>query len=229
MILQITPIPLPFPLNIAKVNSYLVKTEGGFYLIDTGMTNVRRQLDAELDRLDCHEGDLKLILLTHGDFDHTGNAAFLRSKFNTRIAMHQGDAGMLEHGDMFWNRKYEGVLMKKLFASFIRFGDKERCTPDILLEDGASLIEYGWDAQVLNTPGHSTGSICLLTASGELFCGDLLTNAKGKPSLNSLMYDHEAGLSSVERLKSLPIKMVYPGHGKPFKWEELSSRREGNI
>jgi glyoxylase-like metal-dependent hydrolase (beta-lactamase superfamily II) len=226
---EIITIRLPFPLNLTYVNSYLVKTERGFYLIDTGMTNARRQLDAELKRLGCQPGDLNLILLTHGDFDHTGNAAFLRNKYDTKIAMHQGDAGMLEHGDMFWNRKFKGLLLKRLASRFVRFGEKERCTPDILLEDAASLIEYGWDAQVLNTPGHSAGSICFLTGSGDLFCGDLLTSKRGEPKLNSMMYDHESGLNSLERLKSLPIKMVYPGHGEPFKWEALSSSREGNI
>ena len=218
---KVITIRLPFPLNLTYVNSYLVKTERGFYLVDTGMTNARRPLDAELERLGCQPGDLNLILLTHGDFDHTGNAAFLRNKYDTKIAMHQGDAGMLEHGDMFWNRKHKGLLLKKLVSIFIRFGENEQCTPDILLEDGDSLNEYGWDVQVLNTPGHSAGSICFLTASGDLFCGDLLTSAKGKPMLNSLMYDHEAGLSSLERLKSLPIQTVYPGHGQPFPWEVL--------
>lgn len=221
MSIEIIPIHLPLPLNFSQVNSYLVKTDQGFYLIDTGMTNARRQLEAELDHLGCHPGDLKLILLTHGDFDHTGNAAYLRGKFHTQIAMHQADAGMLENGDMFWNRKIKSSLLKRLFTLFIRFGDKERCTPDILLEDGDSLAEFEWDAQVINTPGHSSGSICLLTASGDLFCGDLLTNSTGKPMLNSMMYDTEAGKSSFERIKNLPIKMIYPGHGQPFPWEIL--------
>jgi glyoxylase-like metal-dependent hydrolase (beta-lactamase superfamily II) len=35
------------------------------------------------------------------------------------------------------------------------------------------------------------------------------------------MYDAEAGNASLEKLKNLPIKMVYPGHGQPFAWEAL--------
>ncbi len=80
---------------------------------------------------------------------------------------------------------------------------------------------YGLDGQVLNTPGHSTGSVCILTASGDLFCGDLLSNARQKPELNSMMYDQVAGNHSLERLKSLPIQMVYPGHGAPFEMKAL--------
>jgi len=218
---QITPIRLPLPLNFTNVNSYLVRTDQGFFLIDTGMTNARRQLEMALDHLCCHPGDLKLILLTHGDFDHTGNATYIREKFNTQIAMHEGDAGMLENGDMFWNRKIKSSLLKKLLPLFIRFGEKEQCTPDILLKDGDSLGRYGLEAQVLNTPGHSSGSICLLTDSGDLFCGDLLANSADKPMLNSMMYDPEAGKFSFERLKTMPIQTVYPGHGQPFLWADL--------
>jgi len=221
MIQQIIPILLPLPLKLSDVNSYLIKTDDGFFLIDTGMTNARRQLETTLKHLCCRPGDLKLILLTHGDFDHTGNAAYIRGKFNTRIAMHAGDAGMLENGDMFWNRKIKSSLLKSILPLFIRFGKAEQCAPDILLPDGASLAEYGLEAQVLNTPGHSSGSICILTTAGDLFCGDLLSNSAGKPMLNSMMYDKPAGDASFARLKNFPIKMVYPGHGKPFAWDAL--------
>jgi hydroxyacylglutathione hydrolase len=221
MIQEITPIRLPLPLKLSHVYCYLVKTDRGFFLFDTGMTNARHQLESSLEHLCCHPGDLKLILLTHGDFDHTGNAKYLREKFHTQIAMHDGDRGMLENGDMFWNRKIKSSILKKLLPVFIRFGEKEECTPDLLLPEGASLIEFGLDAQVLNTPGHSAGSICILTTTGDLFCGDLLTNSSGKPMLNSMMYDKPAGDASFERLKAYSIKMVYPGHGRPFPWEDL--------
>jgi hydroxyacylglutathione hydrolase len=92
---QITPICLPLPLNMSHVNAYLVRTDHGFYLVDSGMTNARRQIEQALEHLCCRPGDLKLILITHGDFDHTGNAAYLRAKFGAKIAMHQGDSGML--------------------------------------------------------------------------------------------------------------------------------------
>lgn len=218
---QIVPIRLPFPLKVTYANSYLVRTDNGFFLIDTGMTTARHQLELALDHECCHPGDLKLILLTHGDFDHTGNAAYLRTKFGARVAMHPGDSGMLEHGDMFFNRKIKYPLVKMLMSKFIHLAEKDRCTPDILIEDGASLVEFGWDAKAFSTPGHSTGSICILTASGELFCGDLFINPTGKPTLNTMMYDNVALKSSFERLKALSIHTVYPGHGQPFPWNAL--------
>ncbi|HEX9090796.1 MAG TPA: MBL fold metallo-hydrolase, partial [Anaerolineales bacterium] len=205
----------------SDVNCYLVKNETGYFLIDTGMTNSRHLVETELVRLGCRPGNLNLILITHGDFDHTGNAAYLRKVFASKIAMHEADAGILENGDMFWNRKIRSGLLKKVLPFFISFGKAEQCTPDILLRDGLSLAEYGLNSKVFNTPGHSSGSLCILTSTGELFCGDLLTSARQKPGLNSMMYDREAGNLSLERLKTLPIQTVYPGHGKPFQWSAM--------
>ncbi len=220
---QITPIRLPLPLNYSHVNSYLVRTDNGYFLVDTGLRNARRQLEVSLEHLCSHPGDIKLIILTHGDFDHSGNAAYLHGKLNAPIAMHQADAGMLENGDMFWNRKVKNSLVRKIATLVIRFNEQDEAIPDIFLEDGASLVQYGWDATVLNTPGHSSGSICLLTSSGDLLCGDLFTSSRGRPMLNSMMYDVEAGHASLARLRSLHIKMVYPGHGQSFRWKDLVS------
>jgi glyoxylase-like metal-dependent hydrolase (beta-lactamase superfamily II) len=58
-------------------------------------------------------------------------------------------------------------------------------------------------------------SIGILTAGGDLFCGDLFENTKA-PALNSLMDDATAAAASAAKLKGLPIGTVYPGHGQPF-------------
>ncbi len=218
---QITQIRLPLPLKVSEVNAYLVRTDNGFFLVDTGLRNSRQRLTLALDHLCSHPGDIKLILLTHGDFDHSGNAAYLRKNYSAPLAMHQADAGMLENGDMFWNRKIKNPFLKKVMSLVIRFNKNDECTPDIYLEDGASLSQYGWDATVLNTPGHSAGSICLLGTTGDLLCGDLFTNSTGKPRLNSMLYDTQAGQASLARLRTMHIKTVYPGHGQPFLWKDL--------
>jgi hydroxyacylglutathione hydrolase len=61
-----------------------------------------------------------------------------------------------------------------------------------------------------------------MTASGGLFCGDLFVNVK-KPLKHSIITDAAAFDASIERLKSLPIHTVYPGHGKPFPGSSLQS------
>ena len=198
-----------------KANCYLIKTDCGHILIDTGCSNKRIYLEKELKRAGCRPGTLKLILLTHGDFDHTGNAAYLRKKFNTEIAMHYGDSGLVENGDMFCNRKTGNIVIKIIVNAFIGLNHNDRFKPDLTIDDGYRLSEYGFDAKVLHLPGHSQGSIGILTNEGDLFCGDLFMNMN-KPSLTSLV-DNAAKLnSSIEKLKGLKINTVYPGHGKPF-------------
>jgi hydroxyacylglutathione hydrolase len=162
-------------------------------------------------------------MLTHGDFDHTGNAAYLNSIFGTPIAMHRDDAGMVERGDVFSNRKKQNILITALIPLFTGFGKSERFTPDIVLEDGYDLSLHGLKARVISLPGHSRGSIGILTEDGELFCGDFFENTK-QPVLNSLIDDSEAAQASLLRLESIGIKMVYPGHGLPFAWERLRNQ-----
>jgi len=157
-------------------------------------------------------------VITHGDFDHTGNAAYLRGKFDTKIAMHAEDAGMAERGDMFWNWKKGNPLFRMLVPILFRFKKSDRFTPDRSIGEGDDLAEYGLVAKVLSIPGHSRGSIGILTADGELFCGDLLTN-QDQPVLNAIMDDPVEAKASIEKLRGLPIQTVYPGHGKPFPWE----------
>ena len=81
-----------------------------------------------------------MIVITHGDFDHIGNAAYLRQKFGAKIAMHADDVGMAERGDMFWNRKKGNRLLRSLAPSLFRFGAADRFQPDAIVADGAILL-----------------------------------------------------------------------------------------
>jgi hydroxyacylglutathione hydrolase len=223
-------IPIPSNSRFGSVNCYLVKAEGGDFLVDTGWPNARAALEKDLEEAGCQAGKLKLILATHGDFDHTGNCTYLREKYQAKIAMHRNDAALVEQGDMFINRKINHFMrgIVKLGASLLGLGKFDRFTPDIYLEDGQELAEYGLEAKVLHVPGHSKGSIAFLLpymeasgASGKaLLCGDLLVNSS-TPSKNSLVDDAVALDASVERVRQLKPVMVFPGHGAPFPVEAL--------
>ena len=73
--------------------------------------------------------------------------------------------------------------------------------PDIAIEDGHDLSEYGFDAKVVHVPGHSKGSIGILTAGGALFCGDLLENMD-KPARTTIVDDSAELDASVEKLRT---------------------------
>ncbi|MGB6300685.1 MAG: MBL fold metallo-hydrolase [Rivularia sp. (in: cyanobacteria)] len=229
-------INLLLPLNLGSVNCYLINTDIGYILIDTGSSKKRTEIEKALENAGCQKGNLKLIVLTHGDFDHTGNAAYLRKKFTTKIAMHHDDSGMLERGDMFFNRKKPNILIRMMLpivSIIFGFNKSERCKPDLYLEEGYDLFKYGFDAKVVYIPGHSKGSIGILTAEGDLFCGDLLENID-EPAFSAIIDDLTAANTSIEKLKGLKINTVYPGHGEPFAMETFIAnskelRRKGKM
>ena len=220
---EIKPISLPLPLRMGSVNCYLIQTHTGYVLIDSGGSGNRKELLRHLESAGCRPGTLKLIILTHGDFDHTGNAAYLRRAFGSKIAMHPGDLGMAEQGDMFYNRKQPNLLIRTLVPLLTGFGKSQRFSPDVLVSDGDDLTGNGLDARVISIPGHSKGSIAILTDSNDLFCGDLLENTK-EPAIGSLTDDMPSAQASLEKLTGLKIGMVYPGHGQPFPMSHLQSK-----
>lgn len=225
---EITPITLPLPFRMGSVNCYLINTTTGFVLIDSGVSSSRKEVLRQLLGAGCQPGTLKLIILTHGDFDHTGNAAYLRHAYGSKIAMHPGDLGMAEQGDMFFNRKQPNILIRTLVPLLTGFGKSQRFSPDVLVSDGDDLTGYGLDARVISIPGHSQGSIAILSGEADLFCGDLLENIK-EPALGSLTDDMPSAKASLEKLTGLMIGMVYPGHGQPFPMSQFQSKNTSGL
>lgn len=215
MTLEIKPIPLGF------VNAYLIKADTGFFLVDTGMANQRATVEKALAAAGCRPGDLRLILVTHGDSDHIGNCAYLREKYGAKIAMHPNEAAQAAGGPMLVTRKPEQGLRTRLImgvlARLFALRRPDRFKADLSLVGDDDLSAWGLQARALHIPGHSTGSIGILTAAGDLFCGDLMSNS-GQPKLH-IVDDLAAARASLEKLRRLDVKTVYPGHGKPFALE----------
>ncbi|MCL5734062.1 MAG: MBL fold metallo-hydrolase [Actinobacteria bacterium] len=209
---------------LASVNCYLLTTQDVFVLIDTGKPEKRRDLDARLESAGCRTGDLKLILLTHGDYDHAGNAAHLHRKHGAAVAMHRNDSGRVEQGDWSLGMKPKPdkfAQFYRIVSLFIRPGPFDTFVPDVYLDDGQTLRGFGLDAVVLHLPGHTRGSVGVLTAGGDLFCGDLMDSMMGRPGLEFFIDDMAAAQASLARLRDLNVKVVYPGHGKPFRLAEV--------
>ena len=209
-------------IELTFVNAFLVKVNEGFILIDTGLSMHWEKLDNELISAGCLPDKLKLIILTHGDFDHTGNCVKLQEKYKCRIAMHKDDSFMVENG-LSLKRKTRTLqammfsLIRKLFRKKFAF---DKFMPDIYLTDGQNLNEYGFNAKVVHIPGHTKGSIGILTGDGDLFAGDTFTNRR-KPEVANYIENSLDLENSINRLKKMDIKMIYPGHGKPFEFEQI--------
>jgi glyoxylase-like metal-dependent hydrolase (beta-lactamase superfamily II) len=219
-------------IDLGGTNCYLVKTDSGHILIDTGFPFQRSKLEEALEGTGCKPENLELVVITHGDIDHTGNCAYLRKKYGVRIAMHEGDTEMCLKDGMTRERgKMPAdfplpLMVLWLAKGFLAFAlgqvrwrkPFDKFEPDLLLEEGESLAAYGVDAKILYTPGHSKGSVSVLTDDGNLLCGDLFSNAWGR----ILKSTDEGGL---ERLRELGVETFYPGHGKSFSMEQVLADR----
>ncbi len=130
--------------------------------------------------------------------------------------MHREDSIITESGNMMINKKNQNKaieLFTRVFMSIDRF------KADILVEDEMNLKEYGINAQILHLPGHSKGSIGVLTENNNLICGDLFENRK-RPRLYFIDNKKEIEYS-LNKLDKYIIEDVYPGHGLKFKFSEL--------
>jgi hydroxyacylglutathione hydrolase len=210
-------------IKLGIVNCYLIHNENSYVLIDTGYAYQRDLLEKALIELGCKPGLLNLIILTHGDADHVGNAAYLRDVYKTKVGIHKCDSLMIETGDESNSRKPKPDHLSLLFKAIRKLGllDKQSkmvtFKADLYLEEGQRLNEYGCEASILSIPGHTTGSIGVLTKEGDLFCGDLMYNLPGFGYIDDAI-EHQ---KSIDRVKKLQPRLIYPGHGKAFQLKSL--------
>ena len=142
--------------------------------------------------------NLKLIISTHRHWDHIGDNAPLSQATGARIAAHTLDRYGLEHPS----------------TSMAPFPIAPS-VPAVDLADGSRFKFGEIDLEVLHTPGHTEGSVCLL-ATGErlLFSGDtLFAGSWGRTDLPGGSDDQM--VASLARLSALPTDLkVLPGHGR---------------
>ncbi len=139
------------------------------------------------------------IVATHGHFDHILDLAELKARTGAPVAVHGADAAMLEHPST---------------EPFPLPFDIPAVVPDRLLAEGDLVTVGSVTFAVLSTPGHTPGSICLLSADGTtLFTGDtLFAGGWGRTDLPGGDVDQLE--RSLRRLGVLPADThVYPGHG----------------
>jgi glyoxylase-like metal-dependent hydrolase (beta-lactamase superfamily II) len=91
------------------------------------------------------------------------------------------------------------------------------CKADLLFEDGERLDAWGLDARIVYLPGHTRGSIAVLTAGGALVAGDVFANRR-RPAVSPFIENVVAYRESLFKAKALAASVVtvYPGHGASF-------------
>lgn len=154
-----------------------------------------------LSILQKHGLKLKQIVVTHAHIDHVGGAMKLKAKTGAPILLNQNDHALLK--------------MLDVQASWLGMRPPEPVVVDHSLTDGDNLTVGGITADVLHTPGHTEGSICLyFPAHRKLIAGDtLFAGSIGRTDLPGGSY--EKIISSLhDRVLALPDEtVVVPGHG----------------
>jgi len=209
-------------IDFGMVNAFLLQAGEGFVLIDSGLPRHWPMLEQRLAAAGALPDKLKLVIITHGDRDHTGNCLNLRRQYRTPIAMHPGDVPLVRDG-LQPKREIRPLIFKILYAVMKllrKHQGAESFSPDLLLADSQRLDQYGLAATVMHIPGHTKGSIAVITDDGELFPGDTVTNRR-RPDFASFIEDRAELKNSVIRLQGLNVKTVYPGHGRQFSREEF--------
>ncbi len=100
----------------SAVNCYLLRLDEGYALVDT-----RARFHAPASRRApgvrcCRKGDLRLIVLTHADPDHAGNAAYLQRRYGVCVAVHPGEAMPCAAGRMHASRSSMPDYRSPLFG-----------------------------------------------------------------------------------------------------------------
>lgn len=186
-------------------NCYLVKTSNGYILIITGERSTHRNLNEELTQLGINSDNLNLIIFTHCNLSVCNKYAGLKEKYHVKTAIHVISKSVNLDNKTWFQEKIES-LIKKVF----HLTGTKLFSPDIIIDEGFNLSEYGLNARVIYMPGFSESSIGILTENGELFCDDIFVHQIPQVT------DEKKNLRIVKNLKNLFVDIIYPGYGEPF-------------
>jgi glyoxylase-like metal-dependent hydrolase (beta-lactamase superfamily II) len=178
-----------------QVNCYIVYDVNlkKAIIIDPG-----EQAQKVINKIETLNLQPELLINTHGHFDHIFSDDIIREKYNIPLAIFKDDVEMLSDSNLNLSQYMDNpITIKQADIIF----DKEEVKE-------TSFCKY----KVIHTPGHSKGSICILT-DDILFSGDTVFKYSiGRTDLPGGNYNEL--MQSLEKIKKLPKNIIiYPGHG----------------
>jgi len=251
-------ITLPLPgKKPGPINAYLF-TGTAVTLLDTGTVKAFPVLERALAEISMSVRDIDQIVLTHGHIDHYGAARRIIETAGGDITIigHEEDSVLIERGlevtKTQFIRYYRlmgvpfifqlSLLLLRIFFSSMA----EPCSIDRYVSDGDTILLGDYEATVIETPGHTRGSISLyLEKEGILFPGDHILGHITPNAFVMLEADFvlPRRMSQVEfydslrRIEEIGPRIVYPAHGGPIEdagkiiamFREQFSVRRDNI
>jgi glyoxylase-like metal-dependent hydrolase (beta-lactamase superfamily II) len=233
--------------SLSQTNVYLIQGSTGWLLVDAGWDDPKnREIIKEgLQERGSDFKDISKIVITHSHLDHFGLAGELQEISGARLLLHQGERRFVEpkglkagtilkemkewlsrngtpaHETAKLQRLSEGEMtfISPVFPDVVSFTGKVG-SPDIFLS-GGEMIDAGlFHFEVLWTPGHSPGHICLYDQTKKLLIsGDhVLSRITPEIGLNPFSSLNPLGdyTRSLKGLKELEVELVLPGHEDYF-------------
>jgi glyoxylase-like metal-dependent hydrolase (beta-lactamase superfamily II) len=180
-------------------HSYLVRGDIRNVLIDSGLDEHFLDLQEQLSFLGLKIRDIDIVINTHEHLDHIGSNRYFQE--SSLIAAHRFAATK--------------ITLEDHFVTLYRSGDMNKIPLRVhLWLENRSLFDLGSHTlEVIHTPGHTSGSICIYEFKTKvLFSGDTVFAG------GTLSYIAESGsvgdyINSIMRLEARKITEIYPGHG----------------
>ncbi|CAN5198565.1 MBL fold metallo-hydrolase [soil metagenome] len=206
---------------------HLIVTDAGITVIDAGLSGQYADLRRELQAIGRPLTDIRGVVLTHGDSDHIGFAERLRSELDIPVYVGAADAAraMGEKPPASTSHDRRKLLpMLRFFAfgmskGFLRMPPVGKVVP---VHDG-DVLDLPGSPVIIGMPGHSPGSIAIFVPSvravfvgDELTTRDVMTGVEG-PQPAPFTDDQAASSSSLDKLSTLDVDWIIPGHGAPWK------------
>jgi glyoxylase-like metal-dependent hydrolase (beta-lactamase superfamily II) len=179
--------------GIFETNCYLLAAPQGPVLFDAP--------DGACEWLAATGVTPKLLLLTHGHFDHIPDLAKIRQRFGCPIGCHADTVPMISDPEFFRSFGYQFEI--------------EPVEPDYLIEATAARDFLGLEMEVLDVPGHCPGSLCFLSRQEKLLVGGDVLFAGGVGRWDLPGGDGELLVRGIKE-KLYPLGddvVVLPGHG----------------
>lgn len=253
-------VPLPFPVK--WINCYYVQ-DSSPALIDTGILG-DEALNAIRSAIAATGGvleDLGRIIITHGHLDHMGSAGAIAQISRAEVFIHSWDKAKTtivdpEHVSET-RRKYSLFFaeagmpedMADALIDVVITRLQDLCGPISRVTEihGGEVFRFdNLELEVIHTPGHTPGSVCLLDARhGRLISGDgLIEEMSFNPATDARQWADgrpyhslTAYRQSWDSLYGLDVRKVFPGHGRPYpdlrkkieRLMEFHERRRGEI
>ncbi|UXY32425.1 MBL fold metallo-hydrolase [Streptomyces sp. HUAS TT20] len=211
---KVVPIPV---MGRHNINAYLLLGRRPV-IVDAGTPGSGQKIHEEIAAHGVDPADVSLIVITHGHIDHFGSAAELHRLTGAPVAGHIADLGPYRSGRVREPYLPTGPMGRLMARNKNLHVQAESFEPAVLIRGETSLEDFGLAARIMPTPGHTAGSVSVLTDDGDLVAGDLVAGSfmgliPGRPANPPFHDDPRQNLASLREMLALNPTALHVGHG----------------